>query len=205
MRNARLELPSIKRFLVNLNQDLDHIYASPVTYFCENEAISNIEKMVLLLEDRRYFRHKGVDLCFQLQENYFDCAFFMKHGGASTIDMQFVRTITNFKERTLRRKFYEMVLARVIQYHFTKRQIIKAYLEVAYFGTYITGVGSASSALYRKDINLLDLQQTAFIAAMLVYPRPSSPSDLWNKKVTRRANYALKLYPSYKKIFEKLP
>jgi len=73
--------------------------------------------LVMALEDRRFLKHGGVDFRSILRE----CIkFFLrkKFGGASTIDMQMVRTITGFKERTLYRKFYELILAFIVNFKF---------------------------------------------------------------------------------------
>jgi penicillin-binding protein 1A len=50
-----------------------------------------LEVLVVLLEDWRYFEHRGIDWRSVLREGL-KAISFQKHGGASTIDMQFVRT-----------------------------------------------------------------------------------------------------------------
>ena len=66
--------------------------------------------MTIVLEDRRFFKHYGVDLHSVLRE-VSKALTLRRHGGFSTIDMQFVRTITGFRQHTIRRKVYEIVLA----------------------------------------------------------------------------------------------
>ena len=60
---------------------------------------------VMALEDRRFFRHCGFDF-FSFVREVFKAACKKKHGGASTIDMQLVRTITGFKDLTLYRNLF---------------------------------------------------------------------------------------------------
>jgi membrane peptidoglycan carboxypeptidase len=109
--------------------------------------------------------------------------------------MQYVRTVTGRYERKLRRKLQEIVLSFLIDYHLSKIQILHAYLSVAYFGTGIWGLDSAKQQLFSKDPwDDLTLEESARLAAMLVYPKPRVPSANWEKKVTRRARYGLALH-----------
>lgn len=112
------------------------------------------------------------------------------HGGASTIDMQMVRTITGYKEITFRRKLYEMTLALLINFRFSKEEIMKCYMDHAFFGSHLIGVNRASYAEYGVGVYLLDDWQKARLAAMLLKPRPKSPTDDWYSSVESRATYA---------------
>lgn len=107
-RNNPLNIPSIKHRLIQIVIDMDHIESNVYpTYF---ERLPTLHAMVLLLEDRRYFRHAGIDYWSFLRD-FWRMITFRKHGGFSTIEMQFVRTVTARYERTIRRKLYEMLLA----------------------------------------------------------------------------------------------
>lgn len=190
-------------FLLQLHRDLFKIenHCPPDFYF---EKLSEFEIFILILEDRRFFRHFGIDLrsCFR---EFFRLATFRNHGGASTIDMQFVRTVTGYKERTLKRKLYEMLLAITIQSKYTKLEILHAYLNCAFFGSHLIGADSASRAIFGKRADELDFNDASFLAATLVYPKPLRPTDSWIRKVERRAKYARSLHPLLKKRFEQLP
>ncbi len=52
--------------------------------------------MTIAIEDRRFFYHPGVDVLSILRETI-KALKGRKHGGASTIDMQFVRTVTGYQ------------------------------------------------------------------------------------------------------------
>jgi membrane peptidoglycan carboxypeptidase len=168
------------------------------------QELSTFEKMVLISEDRRFFRHNGIDIIAILRE-ILRALTFRKHGGASTIDMQFVRTATGYYEYTLRRKTYEMLLAWLIQFKYTKVEILRFYLRRAFFGSHLYGAEKASKVHFGKDLTGLSDKEAAMIAAMLVYPRPRRPTSVWAAKVERRSNYILARYPRLKQCFEKLP
>jgi len=168
------------------------------------ESLTEFEKLVLVLEDRRFTTHHGVDSISLLRE-VLRAITFRRHGGASTIDMQFVRTATGYKERTLRRKLYEILLAVIIQFRYSKVVILRSYLACAFFGSHLTGADSAARKLYHKSANYLSTDEAAVVAAMLVYPRPLRPTSSWKSRIDRRANYGIRIYIADKKRFDEMP
>jgi membrane carboxypeptidase/penicillin-binding protein PbpC len=116
----RIRFYGIRNFLLQVNTDLFKIQ-----YACDQasdwEELNTLEIMVLILEDRRFFLHLGFDWISLLRE-IIKAATFRRHGGASTIDMQLVRTITGYRELTVRRKVYEILLAILLQIKFNKLQ-----------------------------------------------------------------------------------
>jgi membrane peptidoglycan carboxypeptidase len=162
------------------------------------------EKMVLVGEDRRFFRHNGIDYRSVVRE-ILRAITFRRHGGASTIDMQFVRMATGYYERTLRRKSYEMLLAVLIQFKYSKIEILRYYLDNAFFGSHLYGARRASRTLFNKIPDELSPDEAALLAAMLVYPRPRQPTPKWTVNVSRRSQFIQMTLPRFEKRFEKLP
>jgi membrane peptidoglycan carboxypeptidase len=158
--------------------------------------LSTLEIIVILLEDRRFFQHRGIDWLSVVREIWKMCTF-RKFGGASTIDMQLVRTRTGYKERRLSRKLYEMLLAFLLQTRMRKIAILRTYLGVVYLGSGITGVSPGARKMFRKDIFELNEREAALLAAMMVYPRPLRPTPNWQERVDRRAKYGLHLLQLY--------
>ena len=155
--------------------------------------LDELEVLVILLEDRRFFQHGGIDLRSFVRE-FYKLITLQRFGGASTIDMQFVRTRTGYRDRTFRRKIYEMLLAWALQTKMDKIQILRAYLSEVYLGTRITGVECAAQVVFRKARYELTREEAAFVASMMVYPRPMRPTESWRIQVERRAKYGLSLY-----------
>lgn len=205
-----LRWPSLKRFLIRVNNDID-LLSEAITISCYDE-FTDFHKMVIVLEDRRYFFHLGVDYISFIRDIW-RLFTFRSHGGFSTIEMQFVRTVTNKYDRTLRRKLYEILLAYLCNWHFKKFELLNSYLCIAYFGSNYQVSQSygcycnyerVANDLFGKAPYELELSEAAEIAAYLVYPRPSKPSPEWRKKIERRKRYALSLFPRYKDIFDKI-
>jgi len=178
---------SLKRALYNLNIDLDNIRSQIRSYdsfyytrkhttlnadFSYDYAeLSTIERAVLTLEDRRFFKHSGFDIwCIPRGAKRFFR--YWKLGGISTIDQQLVRTITGKRERTIRRKFRELILAYSLNCHESKRKILSSYLKICYLGHGIWGVDSGSALLFGKSANSLSDTEAAFIASLLARPMP---------------------------------
>jgi membrane carboxypeptidase/penicillin-binding protein len=187
---------------LNLHEDLlkIHDFVPELVY---PKRLNNLEKMVLVLEDRRFFVHSGTDYFSILRET--SRALSLKRfGGASTIDMQFVRTVTGRKQRSVYRKLREILLARLIQYRYSKARILRGYISCAFFGSHLIGGDRAALTVFGKQADKLSLEEAAFIAAMLVYPRPLKPSAEWRRKIERRANYGVSIYVRNEQKLKKL-
>lgn len=197
--DAPKSLPSLKYFLFQAYKDLQFIESNIYGFDWPLE-LTAVEKAVIILEDRRYFLHSGIDWKSGVREIWRKCTF-RRHGGASTIDMQFVRTCTGYKEVTFRRKLYEMYLAWALNHRASKLNILRSYLNLAYFGSGVSGVENAAQVLFNRGADELNEQEAFKIASMLVYPRPLIPPPEWEIKINRRASYGSRLVVKHGKRY----
>lgn len=80
---------------------------------------------------------------------------------------------------------------------------------MAYYGTQfpvnlfpsMTNIEIVCTYVFEKSIEDLTKEEAAELAAYLVYPRPISPSDNWEKNIKRRRDYALRLHSKLKEVF----
>ena len=197
--NNAKTIRKLKNFLITINADLilirekieesDDLYSS----FDKNQ-YDEMHYLIMALEDRRYIHHCGIDWRSVVRE-VVNIIKGKKHGGASTSDMQMVRTITEFKERNFYRKLYESILAFIINFKYSKRQIIDCYINNAFFGSHLYGIRKATKKCFKKySIDELTLDEKAQLAAMLQIPRPLHPSITWEAKLLTRARYAKSLW-----------
>lgn len=191
--NPKRRVPSLRAWLINVHKDLFKIHEEVQWVYDTDSPLSHFERIFLVAEDKRFFRHSGFDpIAF--------CRAFLNfvghsaRGGGSTIDMQLVRTCTGYRERTIRRKSYETFLAFLIQYRYSKIQILRAYTGCAYMGTYLRGVEEASFKLFGKSSDSLNTKQACVLSALFVYPRPKNPALKWQKKILKRACYIRRVY-----------
>ena len=195
-------MPSIREWLIHTHEELLAIHACiNQSAFYYPKRLTDFERLVLTLEDRRFFSHRGVSWRSLFRE-MLKVFIFRRPGGASTIDMQLVRTATGNYERTIKRKLHEIVLAYVIQFRYSKIAILRSYLEVAYFGTGLKGAQDA--APQGHSIDELSGYDAAFLASHLVFPRPRDMNEQWAKRISRRANYIKAVNVRYKKRFDKI-
>ncbi|RFS77852.1 hypothetical protein D0U00_16985 [Leclercia adecarboxylata] len=148
-----------------------------------------------LAEDHRQLLHRGVDPVAILRTIYLRL-FKNIHQGASTIDQQFVRTITKRYEKTVRRKIREQILAILIRKASTADDICKAYISCCYYGygTY----GLAKLIKTHATISEFD------IAARVKYPFRKNVDEVTEGKFCRRAiylSYLCKANPDRASIF----
>ncbi len=185
--------PDIRETLLSYHLTLQKI-GSLVPWDANHRPLSDLERLVIALEDRRFFSHPGVSL-LSLCREILRFARGAKHGGASTIDMQLFRTVSGRYERTISRKLFEIVGAIMLQRRFSKLEILRSYLSAAYFGTLLNGAEQAAADHFSKLPNDLTLDESAELASFLVYPKPSIVSSNWIAKVRRRADYGLRILP----------
>lgn len=185
-----------RNILIDLNRDLLTI-SEYMNEYDDYYELNDLCYFVMALEDRRFFRHCGFDF-FSFVREVFKAACKKKHGGASTIDMQLVRTITGFKDLTLYRKFYEVILAILLNFKFSKKQIIMCYLRNAFFGSRLIGAEKAAS-FFNKNVDELNYDESACLAAMLLRPKPLKPSEKWFESIKVRALYAKRFRGAVKK------
>lgn len=172
----------------NIRNNLNHLEVIAGTG--EYQKLSPLEVYVITLEDRRFFSHRGAHFPSLFRE-LIKAAIGRFHGGASTIDMQFVRTCTNLRERTFRRKIYEIYLAWLLQFDADKMTILRSYLDIAHFGTGLKGAAIVSELVFGLKPEELTFEKAADVAAMLLHPIPLDRSNRWKKALSVRSAYAI--------------
>ncbi|MEV0411659.1 transglycosylase domain-containing protein [Streptomyces sp. NPDC050448] len=87
--------------------------------------------------------------------------------GGSTITQQYVKNAYLNQDRTLSRKFTEILLAVKLDNQREKKQILQDYLNTSWFGRGTYGIQRASQAYYGKDVSQLNASEGAFLASLL--------------------------------------
>jgi len=102
------------------------------------------------LEDRRFYRHWGIDVRRTFTSFLVNLLSFRIRQGGSTITQQLARNMFLGHKRTIKRKILEFALALKLEATFTKDEILERYLNQIYFGEGVYGVQSASSSFLEK-------------------------------------------------------
>ena len=144
----------------------------------------------LAMEDRRYYRHGGVDPHGLLRAALVDLKAGRIVEGGSTITQQVVKIVFLTPDRTIDRKLTEIAGALELERHFSKDQILELYLNRIYLGAGAYGVDGAARIYFGKSARNLTLSEAAMLGALTTSPSYYSPRrDL--KAAQTRANLVL--------------
>lgn len=126
---------------------------------------------IVAAEDERFYQHGGVDYLGVARAALSNFASGGVRQGASTITMQVARNFFLSKEKTLTRKFNEMLLAFKIESSLSKQQILELYINQIYLGQRAYGFASAAQIYYGKPLERLTIAEHAMLAGL-----PKAPS-----------------------------
>ena len=126
-------------------------------------------------EDKRFLQHNGIDLIglsrafiSNLKSGY------LKEGG-STITQQVARLIFLNNDISFQRKIKEILISLILDFRYSKDQILKLYLNNIYLGSGAYGINEASQVYFGKLINELTLSEIALITGLAPAPSIYSP------------------------------
>tara|TARA_B100000029_G_scaffold294508_1_gene287857 strand:- start:2237 stop:4066 length:1830 start_codon:yes stop_codon:yes gene_type:complete len=132
---------------------------------------------VLATEDRRFFRHHGVDWFGILRAVFHNLRAGRVVQGGSTITQQLAKNVFLTPERSIRRKYKELLLSFWLEYRFTKNQLLTIYLNRVYLGAGVYGVEAAAKRYFGKSARALDLAECAMLAGLLKAPTRYAPTN----------------------------
>ena len=143
-------------------------------------------KAVIAVEDQRFYDHGGVDmirvgaaLLANLREG-------RRAEGGSTITQQLARQSFLTRDKTLRRKLKEVVLASRLEQAYSKEKILELYLNKVYLGDGLYGVEAASRGFFGKSASELELADAALLAGVIQSPSTYAPTINLERAIARR-------------------
>jgi len=132
-------------------------------------------KATLATEDRRFYEHFGIDVIGTLRALLENARANEVVQGGSTVTQQLAKNLFLSSERSIQRKLKEAFLALLLEARFTKRQILKLYLDRAYLGGGAFGVEAASQFDFGKSVRELNLAESALLAGLFKAPSRFAP------------------------------
>ncbi len=185
---ARLEPALIGGIYPRDNEDRDLIQLS--------EAPTYLVDALIAIEDRDYYSHYGVSprgIARAMVANVKAKRFVQ---GGSTLTQQLIKNFYLSSERSLSRKLAEIPMAMLLDLHYSKDEILEAYLNEVYLGQEgaraIHGFGLASQYFFAQPIRELKLHQVALLAAMVKGPSYYDPRR-HPQRATQRRNLVLRV------------
>ncbi|THE10878.1 PBP1A family penicillin-binding protein [Bacillus timonensis] len=147
---------------------------------------SHVIHAVIATEDRRFYKHPGVDYVGIIRALFRN----LKAGeiveGGSTITQQLTKNVFLTHEQTLKRKIEEFFLAQKIERTFSKEKIMEMYLNQIYFGEGAWGIKNAARTYFGKEVKDLTVSEGAILAGLIKSPSKMNPLIDQEKSLDRR-------------------
>jgi penicillin-binding protein 1B len=149
---------------------------------------------LLATEDRNFYQHHGLSPRAIARAAWVN----LKAGGVvqggSTITQQLVKNFYLTPERSLVRKVNEALMSLILEFRFSKDEILEAYLNEVYLGqdgaSAVHGFGLASQFYFGRTLQSLPLHQVATLVALVRGPSYYDPRRQ-PKRATKRRNLVL--------------
>ena len=182
LMNIRLDAELMARLLSSSSEDREFISLERFPEFFKDT--------LLLVEDRNFYHHAGVSPLGILRALIRNIAAGRTVQGGSTLTQQLAKNMYLTHERTLWRKINEVFIALILDYRFSKDELLEAYLNEINLGhagnRAIHGFGLASRFYFGKPINEVSASEAALLVAMVKGPSWYNPRKHHDRAVSRR-------------------
>lgn len=142
------------------------------TYVDYDHLPTDLLRATVAIEDRRFYDHGGVDYIGLVRAvvSQFDSNL-LKSGG-STITQQLAKNMYGMFDSSWDRKSTEFFIAKYLEKHYSKNEILTLYVNVINYGNDYTGIYEASVGYFGLVPNDLNIAQCTLLAGI-----PQSPNN----------------------------
>ncbi len=134
---------------------------------------------LIAVEDRDFFGHWGIQPSAIARAALANLRAGRTVQGGSTVTQQLVKNYFLSGEQTLARKYTEALMALSLEWHYSKEQILEAYLNEVYLGQdgrrAVRGFGLGAQFWFDRPLEELDLHQIALLVGMIKGPGVYDP------------------------------
>jgi len=138
-----------------------------------------LTQTLMAVEDRSFYEHHGISPRSLLRATVANVRAGGVVQGGSTLTQQLVKNFFLSNERTLQRKLNEAGMALLLEVHYSKDEILEAYLNEVYLGQdgsrAVHGLGLASHFYFERPLDQLDVEQFALLVGMIKGPSYYDP------------------------------
>lgn len=178
----RLEPVLIGNFYPRHNEDRVLVKLDDVTPL--------LAKGLVAVEDKKFYEHFGVNLKSIVRAVLANAKAGRRVQGASTLTQQLVKNFFLSNEKSYKRKINEAIMAMLLEVHYSKEEILEAYLNEIYLGQNgkraIHGFGLASQFYFNKPIGELRTEQVALLIGIAKGPSVYNPRSRPKSALSRR-------------------
>lgn len=152
----------------------------------------NMINAILSIEDKNFYKHHGFDYLRIIKTLFNNIISKDITGGASTISQQLVKNMYLEFDQTWERKIKEAFLTMNLEMHYSKDEILTAYLNTINFGSGNYGIENASLYYFNKHAKDITLEEALILAGIPKNPTNYNPSTNYDNAI-KRANKVAKL------------
>ena len=168
---ARLEPVLIGGIYPQNNEDRDLIRLE--------DAPAGLTNALIAIEDQSYYDHFGVSAKGIARAMWVNIKAGRFVQGGSTLTQQLIKNFYLTSDRTFARKLMELPMAVLLNLHYSKDEILEAYLNEVYLGQEgsraIHGFGLAAQYYFSQPLQELQLPQIALLAGLVKGPSYYDP------------------------------
>lgn len=181
-------------YMYDINEELIFDNTSNKEWIELDEISPNFINAILSIEDKNFYYHLGFDygrIIKALLNN-------IKNGkiieGASTISQQYIKNAYLTLDKTWSRKIKEAMMTLNLEVHYTKDEILEAYLNTINFGQGNYGIASASAYYFNKKPAELTLEEAIVLAGIPKSPNNYNPISNYDESIKRARIVAVTMY-----------
>ena len=137
-----------------------------------------------LLQEDQYFRwHSGINPLALVKAIWNTYVIQSRKIGASTITMQLARIRFGINSKKPLGKLEQIIRALQLELHYSKDEILEAYLNLAPYSGNVEGVGAASLVYFHQPIEKISLPQALTLSIIPQNPNKRTPNNIELKQI----------------------
>lgn len=143
-----------------------------------HQIASEAVEATLLQEDQYFYRHWGVNPISLMRSIWTTYGERSRRMGGSTLTMQVARLRFRLHSGSIWGKAQQIFRALQLERHYTKRDILEAYLNLAPYGGNIEGIGAAARIYFQKEPQKISLPEALTLSVIPQNPKKRNPQTL---------------------------
>ncbi|MEY3218953.1 MAG: hypothetical protein RIT27_310 [Pseudomonadota bacterium] len=155
-------------------------------------------KALLAMEDRYFYDHNGISVRGLGRAMLVNLKNMSWSQGGSTLTQQLIKNHFLTAEKTLHRKVKEALMALLLELHYSKSEILEAYLNEVYLGQEgdyaIHGMGLAAQFYFSRSLQQLTLPQSALLIGLVRGASKYNPRKYPDRAIERRNLVLLQMF-----------
>jgi 1A family penicillin-binding protein len=155
-----------------------------------SEIPAHVQNAFIAAEDKRFYKHKGVDERSVIRAFMSTMADPKKRQGGSTITQQVAKNLLVGDDVTYERKIREILVAARVEQAVSKQEILEIYLNAIFLGRGSWGIEMAARSYFGKSASQLTIAEGAFLAGLTKGPNYYNP-DKYRDRAHERLAYVL--------------